>query len=147
MVRGPMLLRAYRDGTVPFDADGWFATGDGGRFGADGKLEVSGRLSDMIITGGENVWPAAVERILAQHPGVSEVAVPGRPDPGVGRARRGLGGARTAKPDAPPWTTCGRWSGSNWPLSPPPGNWSSSLRCRERRPASSGATNWPTVTE
>jgi O-succinylbenzoic acid--CoA ligase len=81
LVRGPMLMRAYRDGTVPFDADGWFATGDGGFFGPDGKLQISGRLSDMIITGGENVWPAAVEDILLQHPGVSEVAVCGRPDP------------------------------------------------------------------
>ena len=81
MVRGPMLMRGYRDGTVPFGPDGWFATGDGGRFGADGKLEVSGRLSEMIITGGENVWPMAVERILRQHPGVTEVAVSGRPDP------------------------------------------------------------------
>jgi O-succinylbenzoic acid--CoA ligase len=81
MVRGPMLMRAYRDGTVPFDADGWFATGDGGHFGPGGKLEISGRLSEMIITGGENVWPVAVERILRQHPGVSDVAVAGRPDP------------------------------------------------------------------
>jgi O-succinylbenzoic acid--CoA ligase len=81
MVRGPMLMRAYRDGTVPFDADGWFATGDGGHFSPDGRLEVSGRLSEMIITGGENVWPVAVERILRQHPGVSDVAVAGRPDP------------------------------------------------------------------
>jgi O-succinylbenzoic acid--CoA ligase len=81
MVRGPMLMRAYRDGTVPFDADGWFATGDGGHFGGGGRLEVSGRLSEMIITGGENVWPVAVERILAQHPGVSDVAVAGHPDP------------------------------------------------------------------
>jgi O-succinylbenzoic acid--CoA ligase len=81
MVRGPMLMRAYRDGTVPFDADGWFPTGDGGHFDADGKLQVDGRLSEMIITGGENVWPLAVESILRQHPGVAEVAVSGRPDP------------------------------------------------------------------
>ena len=81
MVRGPMLMRAYRDGTVPFDADGWFPTGDGGHFDADGKLQVDGRLSEMIITGGENVWPLAVESILHQHPGVAEVAVSGRPDP------------------------------------------------------------------
>jgi O-succinylbenzoic acid--CoA ligase len=81
LVRGPMLMRAYRDGTVPFDADGWFPTGDGGVVGAAGKLQVSGRLSEMIITGGENVWPVAVERILRQHPGVTEVAVSSRPDP------------------------------------------------------------------
>ncbi len=76
-----MLLRAYRDGTVPLDADGWFATGDAGAIGADGRLVVHGRLSDLIISGGENVWPAAVEAVLRRHPGVAEVAVAGRPDP------------------------------------------------------------------
>lgn len=78
-VRGPMLLRAYRDGTDPKDRDGWFPTGDLGHF--DGRrLSVHGRASDLIITGGENVWPAAVEAALNTHPGVAEAAVIGRPD-------------------------------------------------------------------
>jgi O-succinylbenzoic acid--CoA ligase len=81
LLRGPMLLRAYRDGTVPLDGDGWLATGDAGSFNDRGHLVVHGRLSDLIITGGENVWPAAVEAVLRWHPGVSEVAVAGRPDP------------------------------------------------------------------
>ncbi|MDQ1400989.1 MAG: o-succinylbenzoate---CoA ligase [Acidimicrobiaceae bacterium] len=80
-LRGPMLLRAYRDGTVPLDAEGWFATGDAGAVGSDGRLVIRGRLSDLIISGGENVWPAAVEAILRCHPGVAEVVVAGRPDP------------------------------------------------------------------
>jgi len=80
-VRGPMLLRAYRDGTVPLDADGWFATGDLGELDDDGVLTVHGRAGDLIITGGENVWPAAVEAVLYQLPGVAEVGVVGRPDP------------------------------------------------------------------
>ena len=80
-LRCPMLLRAYRDGTVPLDEAGWFATGDAGVIDGAGKLHIKGRLSDMIITGGENVWPAAVERILRQHPGVAEVAVSSKPDP------------------------------------------------------------------
>jgi o-succinylbenzoate---CoA ligase len=80
LLRGPMLLRAYRDGTVPLDEHGWLATGDAGFIDAAGKLQISGRLSDLIITGGENVWPAAVEPILRQHPGVAEVAVSSRPD-------------------------------------------------------------------
>ena len=78
-VRGPMLLRAYRDGTEPFDAGGWFATGDAGRW-VDGRLAVDGRLTELIVTGGENVWPAAVEAVLAEHPSVGEVAVSARPD-------------------------------------------------------------------
>jgi O-succinylbenzoic acid--CoA ligase len=80
-VRGPMLMRAYRDGSRPFDRDGWFPTGDAGHLDEAGKLHVTGRLSEMIITGGENVWPAAVEAVLGRHPAVAEVAVGGRPDP------------------------------------------------------------------
>lgn len=80
-VRGPMLLRAYRDGTDPRSPDGWLATGDAGEWdGARGRLRVWGRVGDVIVTGGEKVWPAAVERVLARLPGVAEVAVVGRPD-------------------------------------------------------------------
>lgn len=84
-VRGPMLLRAYRDGTDPKDAAGWLPTGDAGEL-VDGVLRVHGRLGDLVITGGENVWPVAVERALADHPKVAEVAVVGRPDPEWGQA-------------------------------------------------------------
>ena len=80
-LRGPMLLRAYRDGTVPLDDKGWFATGDAGAIDEAGHLQINGRLSDLIISGGENVWPAPVEDILRQHPGVAEAAVSSRPDP------------------------------------------------------------------
>jgi O-succinylbenzoic acid--CoA ligase len=80
-VRGPMLLRAYRDGSCPLDDGGWLATGDSGRIDDGGRLHVQGRLSDMIVTGGENVWPEAVEAVIGDHPGVAEVAVGGRPDP------------------------------------------------------------------
>jgi O-succinylbenzoic acid--CoA ligase len=79
LVRGPVTLRAYRDGTDP-KQDGWLPTGDAGSFDAAGRLRVEGRLSDLIITGGENVWPAAVERVLRMHPRVGDVAVGGRPD-------------------------------------------------------------------
>ncbi|MDQ2725517.1 MAG: AMP-binding protein [Actinomycetota bacterium] len=84
-LRGPMLLRAYRDGTVPFDADGWLPTGDAGALDEDGRLVVYGRVDDMIITGGEHVWPSAVEPILRRHPGVADVAVAGRADPEWGQ--------------------------------------------------------------
>lgn len=84
-LRAPMLLRAYRDGTVPLDAEGWFRTGDVGELDGDGRLEIRGRIGDMIITGGENVWPAPVEDVLRGHPRVAEVAVSGRPDPEWGQ--------------------------------------------------------------
>lgn len=78
-LRCPMLLRCYRDGTSPL-RDGWYATGDLGAIDADGRLVVHGRRGELIITGGENVWPAAVESVLRAHRGVAEVAVVGVPD-------------------------------------------------------------------
>jgi o-succinylbenzoate---CoA ligase len=85
-VRAPMLMRCYRDGTNPSDADGWFPTGDLGGWDATGRLRVQGRAGDLIITGGENVWPEQVERVIASHLGVADVAVVGRPDPEWGQA-------------------------------------------------------------
>ncbi|HEX4862836.1 MAG TPA: AMP-binding protein [Acidimicrobiales bacterium] len=84
-LRCPMLLRCYRDGSVPLDAEGWFATGDSGRIDAAGRLQVHGRLTDLIISGGENVWPALVEAAIRSHPRVAEVAVAGVPDPEWGQ--------------------------------------------------------------
>ncbi len=80
-LRGPMLLRCYRDGTDPKTADGWFATGDAGQIDEAGRLSVHGRLDDLVISGGENIWPAQVEAVLRSHPSVGDVAVDGRPDP------------------------------------------------------------------
>ncbi len=85
-VRGPMLLRAYRDGTDPRTPDGWLPTGDSGSVAPDGRVDVQGRLGDLIITGGENVWPAPVEAALRELPAIAEVAVVGRPDPEWGLA-------------------------------------------------------------
>jgi acyl-CoA synthetase (AMP-forming)/AMP-acid ligase II len=61
-------------------ADGFYRTGDVGTFGADGYLTIVDRLSDLVITGGENVYPAEVEAVLAGHPAVADVAVIGVPD-------------------------------------------------------------------
>ena len=60
--------------------DGWFLTGDTGYYDGDGDLFVTGRVDDMIITGGENVSPVEVESCLSLHPAVLEVAVAGLPD-------------------------------------------------------------------
>ena len=86
LVRGPMLLRVYRDGSDPRipgpdGRGGWLPTGDGGRVAADGRLHVRGRLAEVIVTGAEKVWPADVERVLSALPAVAEVAVWKRPDP------------------------------------------------------------------
>jgi len=85
LVRGPMLYSGYRGQPDPLaDAlpvDGWFVTGDLGRWAVDGRLQVLGRADDVIVTGGENVAAARVAELLTAHPSVGEVAVIGRPDP------------------------------------------------------------------
>jgi O-succinylbenzoic acid--CoA ligase len=83
-LRGPMLFRGYRglsDDEQPFVADRWFPTGDLGSLTGDGALTVHGREGDMIATGGENVWPEPIERVLLARPDVAQAAVIGRPDP------------------------------------------------------------------
>jgi long-chain acyl-CoA synthetase len=67
-------------------ADGWFKTGDAGYRDDDGYLYLHDRLKDMIVSGGENVYPAEVENVLAKHPGVADVAVIGVPDERWGEA-------------------------------------------------------------
>jgi o-succinylbenzoate---CoA ligase len=82
-LRGPTLMEGYRADPAAtgaaFDVRGWLRTSDAGRFDDDGRLHVDGRLDEAIRTGGETVWPEEVERTLAGHPKVAEVAVAGRP--------------------------------------------------------------------
>jgi o-succinylbenzoate---CoA ligase len=84
LVRGPTLMRGYRldpDATAAaFDSEGWLRTGDGGDVGADGTVHVRGKLADVIVSGGEKVWPAEVEAALSGHPDVSAVMVAASPD-------------------------------------------------------------------
>jgi o-succinylbenzoate---CoA ligase len=87
-VRGPMVLARYRsdpDATaVALDPDGWFRTGDVGEWDDDERLHVVDRRRDLVITGGVNVSPTAVEAVLADHPDVADVCVAGAPDPDWG---------------------------------------------------------------
>ena len=99
-VRGPTLLRCYRDGSDPRGAGGWFPTGDAGSVGDDGTVRVVGRLVEVIVTGGEKVWPGPVEEVLGRHPGVAEVGVGARPDPTWGQ--RVVAFVVPADPIAPP---------------------------------------------
>jgi O-succinylbenzoic acid--CoA ligase len=85
LLRCPMLLRCYRDGSTPVDPNGWLHTGDLGHWLADGRLHIDGRRGDLIISGGENVWPEPVEAVLTQLASVAEVAIVGLPDPEWGQ--------------------------------------------------------------
>ena len=83
-VRGPNVFFEYwGNEAATRDAlhDGWYRTGDIGLSDADGYFWVRDRKKNMIISGGENVYPAEVERVLLEHPDVRECAVIGRPDP------------------------------------------------------------------
>jgi O-succinylbenzoic acid--CoA ligase len=79
-LRAPMLMRGYRFDPAPIDSDGWFYTGDLGELDAHGVLSVHGRQGDLIISGGENIWPEAVEESLRTLASVADVCVVGIPD-------------------------------------------------------------------
>jgi acyl-CoA synthetase (AMP-forming)/AMP-acid ligase II len=83
-IRGPNVMKGYwgkPDATAESMTDGWYRTGDVARFSDDGMLSIVDRSKDMIITGGLNVYPAEVERVLRDLSGVRDVAVVGIPDP------------------------------------------------------------------
>ena len=83
-VRGEALLSSYLEGEgreLPFDSEGWFRTGDAGSVNSDGSVAVRGRADEMILSGGENVDPAEVERFLESLPGVGRTVVLGIADP------------------------------------------------------------------
>jgi len=85
--RGPQMLVGYlhpEDETASFDDEGYFRTGDLGRWVDDGHLVVTGRAKDIIIRNGENISPKEVEDILVGHPGIAEIAVVGVPDERTG---------------------------------------------------------------
>ena len=83
--RGYCLMLEYNDNAAAtaqaIDADGWLRTGDLGTMDARGYVRVTGRVKEMIIRGGENLFPAEIENVLLEHPDVAEVAVVGVPDP------------------------------------------------------------------
>jgi len=87
-VGNEMLFDGYTGGGSKDMIDGLMATGDVGYFDQDGRMFVEGRDDDMIVSGGENVFPREVEDLLAEHPGVVEVAVLGVPDEDWGERLR-----------------------------------------------------------
>lgn len=87
LVQGPNVMRGYLgkpEETARTIVDGWLRTGDLGRFDADGYLSIVGRLKEMIIRGGENIYPKEIEDVLTGFPGVLEAAVIGVPHETLG---------------------------------------------------------------
>src|SRR5207253_7711031 len=87
VIRGANVMRGYLgrpDATAQAMVDGWLHTGDVGVLDEDGYLTLVDRIKDMIIRGGENIYPKEIETVLAGHPAVLEVAVVGAPDPFLG---------------------------------------------------------------
>jgi long-chain acyl-CoA synthetase len=89
-IKGPMVFNEYRglpDETAKAKTgDGYFRSGDLGHLDDDGYLWITGRKKDMIIVGGENVYPREIEELLGRMPGVAEVSVIGKPDASRGEA-------------------------------------------------------------
>jgi fatty-acyl-CoA synthase len=89
-VRGPNVMKGYWNKpeatAAAIDSEGWFHTGDLGYLDEDGFLYIVDRVKDMVLTGGENVYPAEVEGVLFHHPALADVAVVGVPDDRWGEA-------------------------------------------------------------
>lgn len=84
LIRGPQVMRGYwrrPEDTAEVLRDGWLHTGDIARMDADGSFAIVDRMKDLIITGGENIYPREVEEVLFEHPKIKEVAVVGVPHP------------------------------------------------------------------
>ncbi len=87
LIKGPNIMKGYyrmQEATDAVIKDGWFASGDIGRFDEGGFLYITERKKDLIIRGGFNIFPRDIEELLYEHPGVLEAAVVGVPDPKFG---------------------------------------------------------------
>ncbi|MFE1798832.1 o-succinylbenzoate--CoA ligase [Streptomyces sp. NPDC059517] len=93
VVRGPHVMPGYwglPDETAAVFSDGWFRSGDAARIDEDGYVTVVDRIKDMIISGGENIYPAEIEDRLLAHPGIADCAVIGVPDKKWGEVPRAV---------------------------------------------------------
>jgi acyl-CoA synthetase (AMP-forming)/AMP-acid ligase II len=101
-IRSDVVMKGYwrnPEATMAAIRDGWFHTGDAAFFDAEGYLFIHDRVKDMIVSGGENIYPAEVENAIFGHPDVADVAVIGVPDEKWGEAVKAI---VVAKPGASP---------------------------------------------
>ena len=141
-ITGPNVFPGYHNlpeaTAAAFTADGWFRSGDMGYLDPDGYLYIADRLKDMIISGGENIYPAEIENLISDIDGVTGVAVIGVPRRHVGRGAvgraHGARGSRRRRTDdcpRPPGRDGSRATRSRRTSS-------SSTSCRGRRPGRCG---------
>jgi len=101
--RGYLLMTEYFDNpkatAATIDADGWLHTGDLATMDSRGYVRITGRLKDMVIRGGENMFPAEIESVLIEHPDVVEVAIIGVPDPKMGEELAAFVRTGATRPD------------------------------------------------
>ena len=92
--RSPYNMAGYwrkpEETAATIDAEGWLRTGDAGYFDADGYLYLHDRIKDMVVSGGENIYPAEVENVLLSHPAIVDAAVIGVPDPKWGETVKAI---------------------------------------------------------
>ena len=126
VVRGYNVMKGYihdPEATAEaIDADGWLHTGDIGVLDERGNLRITDRKKDMFIVGGFNAYPAEIEGMILEHPGVSQVAVVGVPDTRMGEVGYAYVVPRPAGPSSTP-TSCSRGASRAW----------RTTRCRVRR--------------
>jgi fatty-acyl-CoA synthase len=104
LIRGPHIVPGYwnrPEESAKALEGGWLHTGDLARYDEDGDYYIAGRLKDMIISGGENVYPAEVEAVLSGHPDVAAVALIGVPDEKWGEVGRAIVVPRTGASPEP----------------------------------------------
>ena len=92
-IKSPTIMKGYwklPEATAEVLADGWYRSGDGGRLDEEGFLYMGDRIRDMIVSGGENIYPSEVENALIEHPGVADVAVIAVPHEKWGEAAKGV---------------------------------------------------------
>ena len=112
VVRGPSVFVEYwgnAAATAEALREGWYYSGDIGTRDADGHFFIHDRKKNMIVSGGENIYPAEVERVLLQHPGIAEAAVIGRPDAGGRRCPSPTSCRAPARPRARPRSKAFAW--------------------------------------
>lgn len=93
-IRSPQVMKGYwnmpAETEVAITPDGWFRSGDAGYLDADGYLYIHDRVKDMIVSGGENIYPAEIENVLMGHPGIADCAVIGVPDDKWGESPKAI---------------------------------------------------------